>query len=188
MPGFDHFDFLAPFYDRVIKMGDKERLIELLDLPAKGPLLDAGGGTGRVTQAFDGLADPLVITDLSMEMLRQAKTKNGFQLTCSHTEYLPFPSGYFDRIVMVDALHHVCDHVETANELWRVLKPGGRLLIEEPDVRQMSVKLIALAEKIALMRSHFISPPKIQSLFAYTNAEVSVDVDGYNARILVIKH
>jgi len=35
----------------------------------------------------------------------------------------------------------------------RVLAPGGRLVIEEPDVERTPVRLIALAEKLALMRS-----------------------------------
>ena len=188
MPTLDHFDFLAPIYDRFIKLGDSDHLIQLLDLPTNGALLDAGGGTGRVTKAFDGLVNLLVISDLSIEMLRQAKSKNGFRLTCSHTEFLPFPSDYFARVVMVDALHHVCDHEETATELWRVLQSGGRLLIEEPDIRLLMVKFIALAEKLAFMRSHFISPTKIKALFPYPNAEISIYQEGYNARIVVIKH
>ena len=41
-----HFDIIAPFYDRVIQKLDLKRLISLLKLPAKGLMLDAGGGTG----------------------------------------------------------------------------------------------------------------------------------------------
>ncbi len=57
---------------------------------------------------------------------------------------------------MVNALHHVCNQQETVNELWRTLQPGGRIVIEEPDVRTFAVKLFALGEKLALMRSHFL--------------------------------
>jgi demethylmenaquinone methyltransferase/2-methoxy-6-polyprenyl-1,4-benzoquinol methylase len=187
MPLFDHFGLLAPFYDRVIKLREPERLIRLLDLPVTGALLDAGGGTGRVAQALQGLAESIVISDLSMEMLLQAQSKNGFQIACSHTEYLPFPTNIFDRVVMVDALHHVCDHTETAKELWRVLKPGGRLVIEEPDIGVFAVKLVAVAEKMAFMRSHFISPARIKALFNYTNAKVIIEKEGYNAWIIVEK-
>jgi demethylmenaquinone methyltransferase/2-methoxy-6-polyprenyl-1,4-benzoquinol methylase len=153
----------------------------------QGSLLDAGGGTGRVSQALHGLAAPLVIVDLSIEMLQQAQVKNDFWLACSHTEYLPFPDEYFDRVVMVDALHHVCNHVETASELWRVLKPGGRLVIEEPDIRTFIIKLVAVAEKLALMRSHFISPLGIKDLFPYSNANVYIEQEGHNAWVVVKK-
>ncbi|MCK4801532.1 MAG: hypothetical protein KAS84_06045, partial [Anaerolineales bacterium] len=48
---------------------------------------------------------------------------------------------------------------------WRVLKPGGRIIIEEPNIQHWGVKLVALGEKIALMRSHFLDPAEITDLF-----------------------
>ena len=50
MPLLDHFGFLAPFYDRLIKPKAPEYLWDLAQLPTDGILLDAGGGTGRVAQ------------------------------------------------------------------------------------------------------------------------------------------
>ena len=74
-----------------------------------------------------------------------------------------FKDKSFDRVIMVDALHHVKDYRITIHELWRVLMPGGRIVIEEPDIQTFPVKLMALVEKIALMRSHFISSGVISS-------------------------
>jgi demethylmenaquinone methyltransferase/2-methoxy-6-polyprenyl-1,4-benzoquinol methylase len=88
---------------------------------------------------------------------------------------------------MVDALHHVCDHAETAAELWRVLAPGGRIVILEPDIRKISVKLVALAEKIVLMRSHFISPPAINDLFLNQRKKARIEMDGWNAWVIIDK-
>src|SRR3970040_1698460 len=130
----------------------------LAALPVSGALLDAGGGTGRVAQFMSGKANPIVVADLSCKMLSEARQKDGLRPVCSHTEKLPFPDETFARIIMVDALHHVCDQRGTVGELWRTLQPGGRLVIEEPDLRLFGVKLLAIAEKLALMRSHFLSP------------------------------
>ena len=78
---------------------------------------------------------------------------------------------------MVDALHHVIDHAYTAREMFRVLKPGGVLVIEEPDIRTFGVKLIAIAEKLLLMRSHFLAPDAILKLFSDGEKQIKV-VDG----------
>ena len=50
-----------------------------------------------------------------------------------------------------------------------------------------SVKLLALAEKIALMRSRFVSPEKIANLFNYPNAETRIEKDGYISWVIVDK-
>ena len=184
---FDHFDFLAPFYEAFIKPKDPKEMWALADLPVTGALLDAGGGTGRVAQFMIGKANPVVVADLSHKMLSEASQKNGLHPVCSHTESLPFPDEAFVRIIMVDALHHVCDQRETGNELWRTLQPGGRLVIEEPDVRTFAVKLIALAEKLALMRSHFLTLPRIAELFNYPNASVRIETQKFTTWVIIEK-
>ena len=185
----NHFGFLAPIYDRLIKPKAPEYLWEFLQLPTDGLLLDAGGGTGRMAQFMLDKSEGVVLADLSMEMLKEARGKGELMWVCSHTEGFPFSDGSFSRILMVDALHHVCDQTETAFELWRVLEPGGYLVIEEPDLRTISVKLVAIAEKLALMRSHFLAPPDIAALFDFPDAEVHIQTeqDGFNAWVIVRK-
>lgn len=185
---FDHFGFLAPFYDRVIGSRAFERLISLAGLPIEGSLLDAGGGTGRVTETLRGLAGKRIVADVSHGMLRQALPKGGLLPVCSAVELLPFASDEFERVVIVDALHHVHSQQATADELWRVLAPGGRLVIEEPDVRKMAGKFVAIAEKIALMRSNFLAPGEIAGLFTQREASIEIVDDGFNAYVVITKH
>jgi demethylmenaquinone methyltransferase/2-methoxy-6-polyprenyl-1,4-benzoquinol methylase len=190
MPILDHFGVLAPFYDRVIQPKDPQVLWNLAELPARGWLLDAGGGTGRIAQFMRQQTDQVVVADLSLQMLQHAQAKGGLHAVGSHIEHLPFADGFFARILMVDALHHVCDQSKTALELWRVLAPGGVMVIEEPDVRTFVVKLVAVAEKLALMRSHFLSPPAIAALFdPCLEAEVRLHAEqnGFNAWVIVKK-
>jgi len=171
---FDHFDIIAPFYDRVIHKLDLNRLIHLLSLPAGGRLLDAGGGTGRVSSRLRSLIDEVVVCDLSLFMLKQAQKKGRLWTVRTHVEHLPFPNESFERIIVVDALHHFCNQQESIQELLRVLKTGGRLVLEEPNIDNFIIKWVALAEKLALMRSVFYSSDEIVDM---------IKDQGFNARV-----
>lgn len=182
---FDHFDLLAPIYDRAIPFSRLELMLKMVDLPVDGLLLDVGGGTGRVASALRPYVRAALVADFSPGMLAQA-TRKGLPALQTPAERLPFVSGTIERIIMVDALHHVINQKETIAELWRVLRPGGRLVIEEPDIRTLTVKLAAVGEKLALMRSHFLSPPKIAALFP-SQANIKIETESYNAWVIVEK-
>ena len=182
---FDHFGVIAPIFSRV-EYGSLDMMLKQADLPTPGRVLDAGGGTGRVANAIREHAGEVVIADPSIGMLRQAD-RTRLRLACSNSEALPFPNDFFERVIMVDALHHVIHQGQTAREMYRVLKPGGRLVIEEPDIRKFGVKLVAVAEKMLLMRSHFLSPQKIVDLFSFDSAKVSIHEAEGNAWIVIEK-
>ncbi len=175
---FNHFDIIAPFYDRVIHKLDLKRLTDLLKLPTRGRMLDAGGGTGRVSSRLRSMIDEIVVCDLSLSMLRQAKNKGRLLTVQTHVEKLPFPDESFERILVVDALHHFCNQRESIQELLRVLKTGGCLVIEEPNIDNFIIKLVALAEKLALMRSCFNSSDELVDMIKDQGFNARVESDG----------
>ena len=184
--GLDHFDLLAPYYERFIKPKTPQGLIDALGLPEGAPILDVGGGTGRVAQYFAENGHHVTLADLSPKMLEQASSKPGITPMQALAEALPFADGSFSAVIMVDALHHVHSQKGAVAELWRVLAPGGTIVIEEPDLRRPFVKLLAVAEKLLLMRSHFLSPHAIQDLFPLPS-RISITEDGFNAWIAAHK-
>ncbi len=186
MPILDHFHFLAPIYDRVITTVRPKRLKTLLRPSAHDRLLDVGGGTGRVAQTLAEHVGQAIVLDESPGMLREARAK-GLPALRAKAERLPFAAGTLPRILMVDAFHHLSDQEGVVAELIRVLAPGGRLVIEEPNIEHGAVKLVALAEKLALMRSHFHSPQKMQQMFEAAGALVTLTRDGSNFWLVVEK-
>ncbi len=173
----DHFGLLAPLYDRVIPPTDPERLRERLRLPAAGRLLDAGGGTGRASAALAPFIDHIVVSDFSFQMLQQARAKRHAAPMQARVQHLPFADAIFDRILVVDALHHFGDQRAAIGDLLRVLKPGGRLVIEEPDIHRPLVKLVALFETLALMHSHFHTAAEIGALISGFGATARIEHD-----------
>lgn len=173
MPSFDHFAAVASIYARAI-YSKTDVMREVAALPVKGRLLDVGGGTGRVSSAIRDFVGEAVIADISFGMLKQTP-RAALKPVCGGSESLPFADNSFERVIMVDALHHVINHAETACEMFRVVKPGGLLVIEEPDIRTFGVKMIALAEKLLLMRSHFLAPDQIVQLFDVGNANIKTE-------------
>jgi len=165
----DHFGLLAPLYERVIRPPDAEALRQVLRLPPRETpceacwLLDAGGGTGRVAARLRPYVGHYVVADLSQGMLRETAYKDTLSPVRARVQRLPFADETFHRIVVVDALHHFGEQAAAIAELLRVLRPGGRLLFEEPDIGAWRVRLVALAEKLALMQSHFLSAAEIEA-------------------------
>jgi len=178
MPNNFLFDLLGPFYDHVISPKEAQDLLQPLNLPSNGWLLDAGGGTGRASVRLKEMVGNLVICDLSEPMLREAQSKGIQNLVQASVTHLPFAEETFERIMVIDALHHMPDQKETVGEMLRTLKKNGRLLIEEPDIRLLAVKLIALFEKLALMKSTFNSPLKISQMVEEFGAQAKIASDG----------
>jgi ubiquinone/menaquinone biosynthesis C-methylase UbiE len=112
----------------------KEALIKVADVPDGCDLLDVGCGTGRLLAL---LAERHNFTghgvDASEAMLARARAQlPGLDLRLGDAAALPYPDESMDRIVVTLAFHHFPDQAAFAREAGRVLRPGGRLYIEEP--------------------------------------------------------
>lgn len=183
-----HFDLVAPFYDRVFSLPSQEEMLGVLRLPVCGDLLDAGGGTGRASFQMQPWVKRLILCDLSFPMLRQAKMKRSHICLQGAADHLPFPANTLERILVKDALHHFNDQAQALADLLRVLKPGGRMVIEEPDASTWQVKMLDRLEKLAGMGSHIHTPAQIQAMISAAGYTSQVQrFDKYSVWIIVDK-
>ncbi len=188
MANFNHFNFLSPVYDLVFGRTSQSPIVKLANIESHHTVLDVGGGTGRVAVQMVSIAQHTFVADSAFKMIREA-LKKGICAIAANAEQLPFEDGAFDRIIMVDAFHHVADQRWTLGELWRSLKPGGMLIIEEPDINHWLVKMIALVEKILLMRSHFCKPKDIEAMSCFSDAKsIEIRSDKGIAWIIISKN
>ena len=155
-----HFDFLLPQIYRLIHGRRPETLLKLAQVDPAMRVLDVGGGTGRIAQHLPPEAT-VVVVDPSWNMLRAAPSGAFWYRLRGLAEALPFPGNFFDRVLIVDALHHFLDQTRGLREAWRVLRPGGRIIIEEPDITHPVGRWLPWFERLLLMRSHFLTADQI---------------------------
>lgn len=182
----DLFGLIAPIYERVIPTPDLSQLKSVAGLAPTDRLLDVGGGTGRISAHLESIVASTWIVDVSYGMLEQAAGR-GLRLCQGIAEALPFQDGAFDKIVAVDSFHHFIDHGYAARELLRVLAPGGRLVVEEPDIRRFAVKLVALGERLALMRSRFRPPDELADYFRRATTTVTTLAEDHTYWLIIEK-
>jgi SAM-dependent methyltransferase len=102
-------------------------LIELIELPAEGLVLDIGTGTGVAAAATAAMGSGNVVgVDPSVPMLEVARG-GARLLVAGVAPGLPFPDDTVDAVAANLVLSHFRDTAEGAAELVRVLRPGGRL-------------------------------------------------------------
>jgi len=135
------FDRIAGRYNlmnRLMTFGQDMRwrrfVIRQAQLPAGGSLLDLATGTGDIAfEARQAVPDATVIgADFSLGMMRVGQQQStGAQVgwTGADALNLPYADESFDAVVSGYLVRNVIDISRTLNEQFRVLKPGGRIVI-----------------------------------------------------------
>jgi ubiquinone/menaquinone biosynthesis C-methylase UbiE len=105
-------------------------------LPRERPLvwLDLGSGTGRMTPSLAGaFGGPVHGVEPSDRMRTQAVAHAGHPAVtyvAGSAEHIPLPDASCDAALLFFVWHHVADHASAAEELRRVVKPGGKLFVQ----------------------------------------------------------
>lgn len=104
-------------------------------------VLDLAGGTGDLTARFSrmvGDKGEVVLADINDSMLKVGRDKlrnqglvNNIRYVQANAEALPFPDNHFDLITISFGLRNVTHKDAALASMFRVLKPGGRLLVLE---------------------------------------------------------
>jgi SAM-dependent methyltransferase len=117
------------------RMGDQLGALLQALVPPEADCLDVGCGDGRTTGAW--LAEharSYVGVDVSARAVEQARELGLDARVITDAGELPFADAGFDFVACIEVFEHLFDAEGAAAEIARVLRPGGRLLAQVPNV------------------------------------------------------
>jgi ubiquinone/menaquinone biosynthesis C-methylase UbiE len=137
-------DDYAAAYERNTNSGysfriRKQRVLELFDKPG-GAVLDAGCGPGVVVdELVRGANCKFWGVDASHQMISRANQRYAgwprVHFEVGRVEELRFPSESFDAVLAMGVLEYLADSASAASEMYRVLRPGGTLIVTLPNAQ-----------------------------------------------------
>jgi len=144
----DVFDSVATEYDLmndVMSLGIhrlwKRLAIGMANIQPGQQVLDLAGGTGDLVLLIAPKVGPqgkVVLSDINNAMIRTGRARlldkgiaGNVEYIQADAEQLPFPDNSFDCITIAFGLRNVTHKQPALDSMYRVLKPGGRLLILE---------------------------------------------------------
>ena len=161
----DMFDRIAGRYNlmnRIISGGQdlkwRRFVLDVAELPQDGALLDIATGTGDIAfEALKRFPEAKVYgADFALRMMQVGRQHRVYghsvRWTGADALQLPYSSGSFDAVVSGYLMRNVTDISGSLAEQWRVLKPGGRIVILEstPPPRNLLQPLILLHLKYGI--------------------------------------
>lgn len=129
-----YHQLIAPFHPESETRHEVAAMRELLALAQDDVMLDLGCGWGRHLRLLREAGHRVVGLDLSPALLRRAGAAREYELVAGDMRWLPFADGSFDVVVNLGTslgMFRDDPDVEAAlSEARRVMRPGGRLLLE----------------------------------------------------------
>jgi glycogen synthase len=101
-----------------------------------GRTADIGCGPGVFTRYLCEHAAEVYAADIDEAALARVKArhrdKNNLGCVVTFADCLPFPDGRLDTVLLLEVLEHLTDDDSALKEIWRVMRPGGRLILSVP--------------------------------------------------------
>lgn len=163
----DKYDFLNGLLSFALDDNWRRNAIRLANIKPNNKVLDLACGTGdMISQIQKQHPDAIIYgADFSVNMLHISQKKLGsIPFTAADAHNLPFKDNTFDRLTMAFGFRNVTDKARGLSELYRVIRPGGKVCILE--LTRPENKLTSFFYKIYFM--HLL--PFIGGLFSSKKA------------------
>jgi 2-polyprenyl-3-methyl-5-hydroxy-6-metoxy-1,4-benzoquinol methylase len=156
------------------------RLLQEIELPVNGRLMDIGCGNGALLRAFSGSVAGWTLAGLEVNDHYRSTVESIDRVERLYTGSPEEVPGQFDAISLMHALEHIPSPREFLSQLWGKLKVGGFILIQVPDCAANPFMFL-----VADHSSHFFLPI-LKELVQSAGYEVKVAVNDWVAKELTI--
>ena len=172
-------NFVVKLQESIYTVGAAKRvqvMSEYVDIRSEDVILDIGGNTGKVTEAYSNNCKEVIVLEPKRNVVEYGKSRRpNIKFVEGEAENIPLPDAYFDKVVASASFHHFSDHDKALEEMKRVLKPDGKIIILEidPNTRR--------GERLKFCETVFHTGAKL-----YQPAQLSKKIQAHNLEVLSI--
>jgi demethylmenaquinone methyltransferase/2-methoxy-6-polyprenyl-1,4-benzoquinol methylase len=169
-------NFIVKLQEFTYTIGAAKRvqvMSEYVHIRSDDVILDIGGNTGKVTEAYSNNCKEVVVLEPKRNVIEYGKShRPNIKFVEGQAENIPLPDAYFDKVVASASFHHFSDHDKALEEMKRVLKPDGRIIILEIDPNTRRGKRLKFCENLFHTGAKLYPPSQLSKKIEEHNLEV----------------
>lgn len=161
------FDRVFKYYDSFINQFGFNKMNEIkaaLELHGDEVVIDIGGGTGRLAEYISGSCKVVYVLDESKGMLSKVQANAKVIPILGDALDTTFDSSSIDVVIMSDTLHHIENQTRLIEEIYRILKKDGKLLILDFEKKHIKTKILRAFECILFGKLYFRTGKEVINL------------------------
>ena len=161
------FDRVFKHYDKFIELFNLNKMDEIketLELQGDEVVLDIGGGTGRLAEYLSQDCQVVYVLDESKGMLSKVKANIKVLPILGNALDTTFDSNSVDVVIMSDVLHHIKNQKKLIEEIYRILKKDGKLVILDFEKKHIKIRILRVFEYILFGKLYFRTSKEVINL------------------------
>jgi ubiquinone/menaquinone biosynthesis C-methylase UbiE len=159
-------DFILDLQEFVMAINARKRiqlLLRYILVKDSDIILDVGGNTGKITEGYARNCKEVVVLEPKQKVADYGRIhRPHIRFVQGEAENIPFPQEYFDKIIASFSFHHFPNQDRSLEEMKRVLKLNGMLVIVESDPATSKGKGLKLCETLLRTDAKFYTPLELK--------------------------
>jgi ubiquinone/menaquinone biosynthesis C-methylase UbiE len=138
-------------------------MLQYIDTTPSDVLLDVGGNTGKITEVYAKDCKEIVVLEPKHAVIEYGrKYRPHIKFVEGGVENIPLPGEHFDKVVASASFHHFPNQDRGLEEMKRILKPNGKMIIFEVDPNTERGKRLKICESILHTGARFYEPLQLR--------------------------